>query len=159
MKPVVIKKTWKTVPIELMNTGLAVFGGLYLMFAYWGNMVVFILSLIYLLIVTVIAFYVIISLRLYSHITIKTEGLIVDNKEFYPWENIESYFVEESSYTYFSADTGHGTASEKTLVVRLKDEHSLRLPLAQLNKKPGQIIELLDELRYVRIEFKQKKHT
>jgi hypothetical protein len=147
MKPVVIKKTWKTAPIELMNAGLALFIGLYIMFAYWGNIVVFILSLIYLLIVTVIAFYVIISLRLYPHFTIKTEGLTVGDKEFYPWGNIQSYSIEEDNYKYYSADTGHGTATSNTLIVRLKNEQSLRLPLAQLNKKPDQIIALLDKIK------------
>lgn len=149
MTPEVIKKSWKKAPLELFNAGLALFIGLYIMFIYLDNTAVFIVTLAYTLLVAALAFYIIVFLRLYSHITITINGIQVDNKAFYAWENIESYFVKEDAYSYNSADTGPGTTISTTLVIMLKNEQVLRIPLDQLSKTPGQIIALFDKTRSV----------
>ena len=149
MTPEVIKKSWKKVPLEVFNAGLALFIGLYIMFIYLDNTAVFIVTLAYTLLVAALAFYIIVFLRLYSHITITINGIKVDNKAFYAWENIESYFVKEDAHSYNSADTGHGTTISSTLVIMLKNEQVLCIPLDQLSKTPDQIIALFDKTRSV----------
>ena len=90
MTPVVIKKSWRTAPQELVNAGSALFIGLCIMFTYRGNVAVFMATLAYILFIAAIALYIIVLLRLYSHITITINGIRVDNKAFYAWEEIES---------------------------------------------------------------------
>jgi len=147
MTPEVIKKSWKKAPVELFNAGLALFIGLYIMSIYPDNTVVFIVTLAYTLLVAALAFYIVVFLRLYSHITITVKGIQVDNKAFYAWENIESYFVKEDVHSYNSADIGPVTAIRSTLIIMLKNEQVLRISLDQLSKTPVQIIALFDKTR------------
>lgn len=144
MKPLVIKKSWKSLPLEVVNVILFVFPAIVVLYFYETNVMVFILLLVYMLVVLAIGIYVIIYLRRPQDIIITDAGVQFDDKAFYEWQDLESYKILEETFRYRTAE-GDSINTTHTLVVILKDGTLLRVATGHLNKRPNQIIAAFDE--------------
>jgi flagellar basal body-associated protein FliL len=145
MKALRIKKSRKSLPLEIINTLVFLFPAIYFPYAYDLHIIVLILLLVYMLLVIGIAVYVIAFIRSNTCITISDNGIQLENKYFFEWAAIESYAIKEEKIEYNSAETGRGYAISQILCLTLKNEELVRFPVDQLDKKPAQIIELFDQ--------------
>jgi len=144
MRPLVIKKSWKSLPLEIVNVIIFILPAIVVLYFYETNVAVFILLLIYMLVVLAIGIYVIIYLRRPQDIIITDAGVQFDDKAFYGWQDFESYKILEETFTSRTAD-GDTINTTHTLVVLLKDGTVIQIATDHLNKRPNQIIAALDE--------------
>ncbi|NQX40656.1 hypothetical protein SAMN05421820_10460 [Pedobacter steynii] len=144
MRPLVIKKSWKSLPLEVANVLLFLGPAIVVLYFYETNVIVFILLLIYMLFVMVIGVYVMVYLRRPNVLILTDEGLKLDDKAFYEWQDLESYKILEETVRNKTAE-GDVVNTTYTLVITLKNGNLLRVSTAQLNKRPKQIIAAFDE--------------
>lgn len=144
MRPLVIKKSWKSLPLEVANVLLFLGPAIVVLYFYETNVFVFILLLIYMLFVIVIGFYVIVYLRRPDVMIITDEGLTLFDKAFYEWRDLEAYKILEETVRNKTAE-GDVVYTTYTLVITLKNGTLLRVSTEQLNKRPKQIIAVFDE--------------
>lgn len=144
MRPLVIKKSWKSLPLEIANVIIFIVPAIAVQYFYETNVVVFILLLMYMLFVLLIGVYVIVYLRRPQDIIITDAGVQFDDKAFYGWQDLESYEIQEETVRNRTAE-GDTINTTHTLVVTLKDGALLRVATDHLNKKPSQIIAAFDE--------------
>lgn len=144
MRPLVIKKSWKSLPLEIANVIVFIVPAIVVMYFYETNVVVFILLLIYMLFVLGIGGYVIVYLRRPQDIIITDEGVQFDDKAFYAWQDLESYEILKETFRNRTAE-GDTINTTHTLIVVLKDGTLLRVAIDHLNKRPNQIIAAFDE--------------
>jgi hypothetical protein len=144
MRPLVIKKSWKSLPLEIVNVIVFIIPAIVVPYFYETNVIVFILLLIYVLFVLAIGIYVIVYLRRPQDIIITDDGVQFDDKAFYGWQDFESYEILKETFRNRTAE-GDTINITHTLVVILKDGTSLRVATDHLNKRPNQIIAAFDE--------------
>ena len=144
MRPLVIKISWKSLPLEVANVLLFLGPAIVVLYFYETNVFVFILLLIYMLFVIVIGFYVIVYLRRPDVMIITDEGLTLFDKAFYEWRDLEAYKILEETVRNKTAE-GDVVYTTYTLVITLKNGTLLRVSTEQLNKRPKQIIAVFDE--------------
>lgn len=144
MRPLVIKKSWKSLPLEIVNVIVFILPAIVVIYYYETNVIVFILLLIYMLVVLGIGVYVIIYLRRPQDIIITDAGVRFDDKVFYGWQDLESYKILKETFRNRTAE-GDTINTTHTLVVMLKDGTLLRVATDHLNKRPHQIIAAFDE--------------
>ena len=146
MNTLCIKKSWKGLPLELINV-LVFLSPICFLFFYDLSNLLTLLLLLYILLVLSIAVYVILFLRLKTYLSISDKGIEFEDKAFFGWGLIESYHLAEEKETYYSAETGRGHTISQKLCISLKNADLVRYPLDQLAKNPSQIIVLLDQRR------------
>lgn len=144
MEALVIKKSWKSLSLELANVVLFLIPAIAVLYFYETSIPVLILLLIYMLFVIVCGIYVIFYLRRPNHIIISDEGLKLEGNPFYKWQELESYKILEESFRNKTAE-GEVVNTTYTLVITLKNGTLLRVSTDQLNKRPKQIIAAFDE--------------
>lgn len=144
MKPLIIKKSWKSLPLEVANVMLFLGPAIAVLYFYETNVIVFILLLIYMLFVMVTGVYVIVYLRRPNVIIITDEGLTLEDKAFYEWQELESYKILKETFRNKTVE-GEVVNITYTLVITLKNGTLLRVSTAQLDKRPKQIIAAFDE--------------
>jgi len=142
-----IRKSWKGLPLELINV-LVFLLPIGLMFSYDLSYIVLVLLMVYTLLVLASAYYVVVYLRLKSYIAVSAAGIEFEDKDFFAWDAIESYGISEEKDEYHSAEIGTKSyAIVQRLCIQLKNATLLYYPVTNLDKKPTQIIALLDEKR------------
>lgn len=146
MNTLYIKKSWRGLPLELMNT-LVFLSPICFLLLYNLSKIVIVLLLIYTLLVLAITAYVILFLRLKTYLSISDNGIEFEDKAFFEWDLIESYHLAVEKETYYSAETGRDHTISQKLYLNLKNANLVRYPLDQLAKKTNQIIALLDQRR------------
>ncbi|RQO65872.1 hypothetical protein DBR43_26855 [Pedobacter sp. KBW06] len=144
MRPLVIKKSWKSLPVEVANVIVFIVPAMMVLYFYETNLLVFILLLIYMLVVLAIGVYVIVYLRRPQDLILSDEGVQFEDKAFYKWQELQSYEILKETFKNRTAE-GDTFNTTHTLVVVLRDGTVLRLATDHLDREPQQIIAAFDE--------------
>ncbi|AOM79589.1 hypothetical protein [Pedobacter steynii] len=144
-KTLVIKKSWRFLPLEMANVIIFLLPAAYILYDYNVGIIAFILLIIYMLFVTWIGVYVIYYLRFPQEMILTGIGVRFRQDGFYEWKDIASSRIEK---TVYQSKTEEGTMishTRHTLVVELKNASSVRVSADQLDKTPDQIVRLFEE--------------
>lgn len=144
MKTQVIMKSWKSLPMEMINVILFLFPVAVILYYYEVSLLVFLLMMVYSVFVIGVGVYVIYSLRFPPEMILSDAGVQFKHEGFYEWKVFETYRIEET-ISHVKTEEGNMIYTRHTLMIDLADGSSLHISADQLDQKPAQLILLFEQ--------------